>query len=218
MPADGTGPTDASGPVPAPGAAAGPDGPPPGERAPAPPAPPRRHPNAPPPGSVLGPHYDGCFGCGPRAPGGLRLVVRAGEGVSVHTVFTPTTEHQGAPGITHGGMLAAALDETLGSLNWLLMTTSVTARLETDYRAPVPLGTALHLTARCTGVQGRKIHAEAEGRTGSPDGPLAVVARALFVRVGLAHFTAHGRAEEVAAAARDPESIRSMTRIFEVNS
>ncbi|NJQ01990.1 PaaI family thioesterase [Streptomyces zingiberis] len=177
---------------------------------------PARHSGAPAPGEPLGSHYDHCFGCGGKQPHGLHLEIRAGEGVSATAVLTVREEHQGAPGLAHGGVLAAALDETLGALGWMLRTIAVTGRLETDFVRPVPVGTELHLRAEVTAVHGRKIYATAAGRAGGPEGPLAVRAAALFVAVEVEHFTENGRDEEIRAAMADPDQVR-VVRAFEVN-
>ncbi|WP_333770132.1 PaaI family thioesterase [Streptomyces sp. IBSBF 2435] len=177
---------------------------------------PVRHPDAPAPGELLGAHYDQCFGCGETQPHGLHLASRAGEGVSLTAEFTVQPAHQGAPGLAHGGVLVSALDETLGALSWLLRVIAVTGRLETDFVLPVPVGTILYLSARCTAVAGRKIYSSAEGRIGGPDGPVAVRADALFVEVKVDHFTAHGRPEEIQAAMADPDQAK-VARAFEVN-
>lgn len=177
---------------------------------------PVRHPDAPAPGELLGAHYEHCFGCGGGQPHGLHLEARAGEGVTIAAEFTVRPAHQGAPGLAHGGVLASALDETLGSLNWLLRTIAVTGRLETDFVRPVPVGTTLHLQAEVTAVAGRKIYATATGRIGAPDGPVAVRADALFVEVKVDHFVQHGRDEEIQAAMSDPDQVRR-ARAFEVN-
>lgn len=178
--------------------------------------PPVRHLDAPAPGEPLGAHYEHCFGCGPGQPHGLHLEARAGDGVSLTAEFTVQPAHQGAPGLAHGGVLATALDETLGSLNWLLRTIAVTGRLETDFVAPVPVGTVLHLQAEVTAVAGRKIYSRATGRIGGPEGPVAVRAEALFIEVKVDHFTEHGREQEIRAAMSDPDQIRR-SRAFEVN-
>ncbi|MPY64872.1 PaaI family thioesterase [Streptomyces spongiae] len=177
---------------------------------------PVRHPEAPSPGELLGAHYDQCFGCGGEQPHGLLLEARAGEGVSLTAEFTVQPAHQGAPGLAHGGVLASALDETLGSLNWLLRTIAVTGRLETDFVRPVPVGSVLHLQARVTAVAGRKIYSTATGRLGGPDGPVAVRADALFIEVKVDHFVDNGRPEEIRAAMNDPDQVRR-ARAFEVN-
>jgi acyl-CoA thioesterase FadM len=76
---------------------------------------------------------------------------------------------------------------------------AVTARLETDFRRPVPVGTMLAIEARILAVDGRKVYTAAVGRLG-PDGPVAVAASGLFLQVELEHFRVHGRAREVAEA------------------
>jgi len=177
---------------------------------------PVRHPDAPAPGEPLGAHYEMCFGCGGGQPHGLHLVARAGDGVSVTAEFTVKPAHQGAPGLAHGGVLTSALDETLGSLGWLMHVIAVTGRLETDFVRPVPVDTLLHIEAHATAVHGRKIYSTATGRIGGPDGPVAVRADAVFIEVKVDHFIENGREEEIRAAMDDPDQIRR-ARAFEVN-
>ncbi|MFE9769275.1 PaaI family thioesterase [Streptomyces sp. NPDC005808] len=177
---------------------------------------PVRHPDAPPAGELLGAHYGECFGCGEGQTHGLHLEARAGEGVRITAEFTVRAAHQGAPGLAHGGVLATALDETLGSLNWLLRTIAVTGRLETDFVRPVPVGTVLYLEAAVTAVAGRKIYSTATGRIGGPEGPVAVRADALFIEVKVDHFIDNGRQEEIQVAMNDPDQARR-ARAFEVN-
>ncbi|MEV4616291.1 PaaI family thioesterase [Kitasatospora sp. NPDC049258] len=177
---------------------------------------PDRAPEAPAPGARLGSHYDHCFGCGPQHPQGLRLDAVAGEGLTVDAEFTVRPGHQGGPGLAHGGVLMTAMDETLGTLNWLLHAPAVTGRLETDFVRPVPVDSVLHIHAWVTGVHGRKIYSAAEGRIGGPEGPVAVRAQALFIQVKLEHFTTHGRPEDIKKALDDPDLLKR-SRAFEVN-
>jgi acyl-coenzyme A thioesterase PaaI-like protein len=144
------------------------------------------------------------------------LAALAGEGVDITAEFSVRPEHQGAPGLAHGGVLAAALDEALGALNWLLRTIAVTGRLETDFLRPVPVGSVLHLAAEVTARAGRKIFATAVGRLDGPDGPVAVRADALFIEVKVDHFIDNGRPEEIRAVMDDPD-LRRQSRAFEVN-
>lgn len=157
---------------------------------------PERHPDAMRPGLAIPSHYRDCFGCGAQHATGLHLQAVAAEGLALRASFEVMPHHQGAPGLAHGGLLAAAVDETLGALNWLLMRAAVTARLETDFVRPVPVGSVLELAARVTGQEGRKVYTAAVGRLG-PDGPVAVRASALFVQVEAGHFRRHGRPAEV---------------------
>lgn len=153
---------------------------------------PERHPDAAQPGTDLGEHYADCFGCGGAVAGGLRLRFTAGEAVSVHAVFEVTKVHQGAPGLAHGGVVAAVFDEALGTACSLVGEPAVTARLETDFRRPVPVGSTLHVHAIVDKRAGRKLYLSARGRLDSPDGPVAATARAMFLVVGVEHFVEHG--------------------------
>jgi acyl-coenzyme A thioesterase PaaI-like protein len=132
-----------------------------------------------------------CFTCGDEHPTGLRLRLVAMDGVAMRGVFTVTEQHMGGPGLAHGGILASAVDEVLGSLAWLLWQPAVTGRLEIDYRQPVPVGSTVVIDAWCTGVDGRKLYGEAVGRLGDENGPEVVRASAIFVVVGVEHFTRH---------------------------
>lgn len=159
---------------------------------------PARHPDAIAVGEQIPNHYPWCYGCGDEHPAGLHMKVVVGE-LSVHAVFEVTDMHQGAPGLAHGGLLSTAFDEALGALNWLVLKPAVTARLETDFRRPVPVGSVLHIDAHITGQVGRKLYTRAVGRLGE-DGPVALTASALFLQVPLEHFREHGRREDVEAA------------------
>ena len=152
---------------------------------------PQRHPAAPAPGTVLGPHYRWCFACGDEHPTGLRLQIEVLEGVAVRSRFRVGEHHMGAPGLAHGGVLASALDEALGSLSWLMHRIAVTARLEVDYVAPVPVESTVVIDAHGTGIDGRKMYTEATGRLGSEHGTVVVRGKGLFVQVAPEHFTRH---------------------------
>jgi len=166
---------------------------------------PPRHPDAAQPGTPIGSHYRHCFGCGSAHPTGLHMLVTAGHGLTLSASFEVGPAHQGAPGLAHGGLLTAAVDEVLGALNWLLLRPAVTARLETNFTRPVPVGSVLDLQARITGVDGRKVYTAAIARLG-PGGPVAVTASALFIRVEIGHFRSHGRPSEVALAIADGDA------------
>lgn len=177
---------------------------------------PERNPNAPAPGQPIPSHYTRCFVCGDSHEAGLRLDVVAGEGLSLTGTFTVSEHHQGAPGLAHGGLLTAAFDDALGSLNWLLSAPAVTGRLETDFRRPVPVGSTLHIHAEVVGVKGRKVFTKAVGRLGAPDGPVALTAAALFIQVPIEHFTSNGRPEDVEKA-REDRAVRRSVANLEVN-
>ncbi len=148
--------------------------------------------HAPPPGATIPNHYAGCFACGAEHPGGLHLTAVAGEGVSLVARARITGSHQGAPGLAHGGIVAAVMDESLGFLLGMLGTAAVTGKLEVTYRKPVPIDTDVTAHAVCRGVAGRKIYTAATLYDG--DTVLAEAA-GLFIAVGEAHFAPYlGRA------------------------
>lgn len=178
---------------------------------------PSRHLQAPAIGSKIPSHFDHCFGCGDLHPTGLHLVAHAGLGANLTAKFTVTENHQGAPGLAHGGLLSLAFDEALGKLMWLIRSPAVTARLETDFLRPVPMGSTLHITAEITGQVNRKVYTFAEGRLDAPDGPLAVCASALFVVVPMSHFLDNAPKEYLEYIAKHPELFSSVDPDFEIN-
>ena len=62
------------------------------------------------------PEENGCFGCGPRHPRGLRLRFERGEGADgtpeVRTHFTPKEDETGWPTLFHHGLHFTVLYET----------------------------------------------------------------------------------------------------------
>ncbi len=178
---------------------------------------PTRHRLAPSAGTQIPSHFGHCFGCGQLHPTGLHLVAHAGEGLNLTAGFTVTEDHQGAPGLAHGGLLSLAFDEALGKLMWLLRAPAVTARLETDFLKPVPIGTKLHITAQITGRVSRKVYTSAEGRLDSPDGVLAVRASALFVIVPMTHFFDNAPTTYLEYIKSHPELLAFVDPDFEIN-
>jgi len=155
---------------------------------------PARHIDAPAPGESIRAHYEQCFGCGPGHPTGMQIKSTAGEGLTVRGVFTVSEHHQGAPGLAHGGLLTAAMDDVLGSLNWLILVPAVTGRLEVDFRMPVPVGSVLVIDGAIVGQERRKIYTQGTARLGSATGPIACEATGLFIQVPMEHFGEHALA------------------------
>jgi len=134
---------------------------------------------------ALPPHYPTCFGCGPRAQAGLHLIVRR-EDEEVVTEHVFTESQSGAPGIAHGGLVSALVDDLLGYALYLLHEPGVTRRLEVDFLRPVLVGTSYAVRGRVDRHDGRKVFTSCEGT--APDGTVAFRATALFIVVPLAHF------------------------------
>ena len=132
----------------------------------------------------LAPHHANCLGCGPDNPGtlGLKLAI---DGERVRGEVTLDDRHQGAPGFAHGGAVATALDDTLGTLLIVLGHPGVTARLAVNYRRPAFLHRRFELEAWVEHVEGRKIEMAAEMREGDD---VVADAAALFIQVDREHF------------------------------
>jgi acyl-coenzyme A thioesterase PaaI-like protein len=104
-----------------------------------------------------------------------------------------TDQHQAGPGLVHGGLVAAALDEACGLLATWYRFPTVTGRLFVHFRKPVPINTELLIRARLEGERGRRIDVEGEIVDGAD---IFAQARAELVHVPLEHFlaTPEGRA------------------------
>ena len=178
---------------------------------------PVRHPKAPATGTKIPSHFGHCFGCGELHPTGLHLVAYVGEGADITAQFTVTENHQGAPGLAHGGILSLAFDEALGKLMWLMRAPAVTARLETDFLKPVPINSVLHITAKITGQVNRKVYSSAVGRLNSPDGPIVLRAAALYVIVPMEHFLNNAPKEYLELISKRPELLAFVDPDFEIN-
>lgn len=178
---------------------------------------PARHAQAPGAGRQISSHFGHCFGCGELHPTGLHLIAHAGQGLDLTAQFTVTEDHQGAPGLAHGGILSLAFDEALGKLMWLIRSPAVTARLETDFLLPVPIGSTLYIRAEITGQVNRKVYTSAEGRLGAPDGPLAVKASALYVVVSMNHFMTNAPKEYLDHISKHPELLAFVDPNFEIS-
>jgi acyl-coenzyme A thioesterase PaaI-like protein len=117
-----------------------------------------------------------CFVCGLENPAGLKLVFYETGPDEVMAAYTPPEHFQGYPGVLHGGIVASLLDEVggrvvmIGDHNHFMMT----AKMETRYRRPTPLGQVLTVYGRLVKRRGRLALAHAELRL--PDGTVTAEA------------------------------------------
>lgn len=148
------------------------------------------------------PHHDpACWGCGEN-PQGIHLAIPDAEGITDYrATFRFDERHQGGPGIVHGGLVSAALDEACGLLATWHRFPSVTARIFVHYRRAVHINTDLTIHAWITGTRGRRTHVDADLRAGDT---VVAHARGAFLHVPLEHFlqTPEGRAAGEAWRAR----------------
>jgi uncharacterized protein (TIGR00369 family) len=90
----------------------------------------------------------GCFGCSPSNPHGLGLRFRR-RGEEVHAHYVVADRFHGAPGVVHGGIVAAILDEiSCAAVVFVDDRFVVTGELCVRYERPVPVDTQLRIDAR----------------------------------------------------------------------
>jgi uncharacterized protein (TIGR00369 family) len=121
-----------------------------------------------------------CFGCGVRNPEGLHIAFEV-DGERVTGRFTARRMHQGFPGVAHGGVAAAVLDEAMGWAMYAAGAWAVTAKMEVRYRRPLPLEEEVIVTASVTRNRGTRL--EAAARLATRSGEVLAEASALFLRM-----------------------------------
>jgi acyl-coenzyme A thioesterase PaaI-like protein len=140
------------------------------------------------------PHHDpACWGCGDNQEG-IHLPLPTEEGIEHYeATFSFRESHQAGPGIVHGGLVGAALDEACGLLATWHRFPAVTVRIFVRYRRPALINRALAVTSWVTDSRGRRLHVDAELRDGQE---ILAEARGAFLHVPLEHFLAspEGRA------------------------
>jgi acyl-coenzyme A thioesterase PaaI-like protein len=125
-----------------------------------------------------------CLVCGRENPIGLRVRWDQDEAKGeIRGRVTIPDSFNGYPGVAHGGIVAAVLDETAGRTILVrggfdeLM---VTAKLAVVYRRPTPTNVPLEAVGRLLRHTGARAEAEAELRL--PDGSVAARASVLLAR------------------------------------
>lgn len=105
-----------------------------------------------------------CFVCGPENPEGLHATFDCEEGKATGR-YLPRPEHQGYTGISHGGILAALLDESMVYAAVTLGKWVSTAELTVRYSKPAPTEKPLAIQAEVTRHQRRLVECRAEIRS-----------------------------------------------------
>ncbi|MEO8457224.1 MAG: PaaI family thioesterase [Chloroflexota bacterium] len=121
-----------------------------------------------------------CFGCGDQNPEGLHIHFEI-EGKQAIGRFTPRANHVGFPGVAHGGVVAAALDEAMGWAMYAAGAWAVTAHMEVRYRRPLKLADEVIVTAEVTRDRGKRL--EAEARLETQAGDIIAECTGLFLRM-----------------------------------
>ena len=127
-----------------------------------------------------------CMVCGIENDFGLKTRFHQTEDRQVIALFTPSRFHQSYPRITHGGITAAILDETI-MCHYDETSFGVTVELNVKYKRPVPYDVELKVVGRITKDNGRIF--EGTGELYLPDGTLAATAEGKYMRRSLEKFT-----------------------------
>lgn len=113
----------------------------------------------------LGDDTSQCYVCGHANDSGLKVrFVKDGEfGSRAH--YTARLEHDGWPGVLHGGITFTLMDEALGWALFFQGLRGVTARVETKFKLPIRTGSPVVIRAWTTNRRRELVSARAEVRS-----------------------------------------------------
>jgi acyl-coenzyme A thioesterase PaaI-like protein len=132
---------------------------------------------------ILQPNSRHCFVCGLENQYGLKLrFYETGQG-EVTAEYTVPDQFQGYPGLVHGGIVTAMLDEVTGRAHMSDGETRFmyTAKLEIRFRKNVPIETPLRVVGQI--VKSKPRMASSTGKIYGPGGELLAEANALLVNL-----------------------------------
>ena len=121
---------------------------------------------------------------GRSSPWGLDLQVRR-EGDEVVARCTLRAAHEGAPGRSHGGIVAALFDDVYGFVLNIVGESAFTGELGVRYEGGVPIGEPLECRVRLVDRQGRKLYMTGELSAG---GAVLVRSTATFITIPQSAF------------------------------
>lgn len=124
-----------------------------------------------------------CFVCGINNSFGLKTRFYEINGKFLISISTTMNEHQGYPGVVHGGITAAILDEAIGRAIYCFDKGAwgVTADLSITYKHPVPLNQTLYSRAKITDNKKRIFYGE--GELFLEDGTILALGKGKYMRV-----------------------------------
>lgn len=129
------------------------------------------------------PNSNHCFVCGRENLYGLHLEFYEETPGEVLVNYTVPEQYQGYPGVVHGGVVAALLDEVTGrsQMGGDPPRFMFTARITVRYHKNVPIGQPLKIVGKA-GTRRERI-ASASGKIFGPEGDLLAEADVLLVNV-----------------------------------
>jgi uncharacterized protein (TIGR00369 family) len=130
---------------------------------------------------ILQPNSRHCFVCGLENNYGLKLrFLETGPG-EVTAEYTVPEQFQGYPGVVHGGIVTAMLDEVTGRahINSEHTRFMFTAKIEIRFRKNVPVGKPLRIVGQVEKSKSRM--ASSTGKIYGPEGDVLAEAKTLLV-------------------------------------
>ena len=121
---------------------------------------------------------------GRSSPWGLDLRVWR-EGDEIVSTCVLRAAHEGAPGRSHGGIVAALFDDVFGFLLTLEVEPAFTGELTVRYEAGVPIGVPVECRVRIAERAGRKLLMTGEL---SADGTVVARSKATFITIPRERF------------------------------
>ena len=123
---------------------------------------------------------------GSSSPYGFDLDLhRHGDEIEARLVLR--SAHEGAPGRSHGGVVAALFDDVFGFVLGIIHEPAFTGDLYVRYHAPTPLFRELACRVRLAGREGRRILLQGE-LTDVESGTVCASAKATFITVDREFF------------------------------
>jgi acyl-coenzyme A thioesterase PaaI-like protein len=110
-------------------------------------------------------HFAECPLSGPANPFAIVMSAHR-EGDEAVIVVRLGPGHEGVPGRSHGGVVAALLDEVNGFVTSMLAIPAVTGELVVRYHEPTPIGEEIELRGRVVSRVGRKVVIECWASSG----------------------------------------------------
>jgi acyl-coenzyme A thioesterase PaaI-like protein len=127
---------------------------------------------------------------GRASPWGLDIEVRR-EGDEAVCVVTLRAGHEGAPGRSHGGIVAALFDDVYGFVLAINSQPAFTGELSVRYEAGVPIGVPLECRVRLDRRDGRKLFMNGE-LTDLQTGRVVARSKATFIAIDQSVFLTGG--------------------------
>ncbi|MEN6478980.1 MAG: PaaI family thioesterase [Anaerolineales bacterium] len=125
------------------------------------------------------PNAEYCFVCGLANPSGLKATFYQVSDTRVVAHYVAGEEYQGYPGVLHGGITSALLDEVIERTLIPTDRWAMTAELQVRFLAPVPIGQPITVEGELVRLRSRTM--EGRGRIVLADGTVAATAEAKYI-------------------------------------